>query len=89
MPPAYGTHHYAVELEPDDLLLLYTDGLFEAADPHHEPFGQARLLDGLHREINLATEQLFDRILAEIEKFTDGRGFNDDICLVGIEVNAS
>ncbi|MCE6995452.1 serine/threonine-protein phosphatase [Saccharothrix sp. S26] len=37
-------------LQPDDWLVLHTDGITEARGRGGEPFGQARLIDFLHRE---------------------------------------
>ncbi|HUQ61655.1 PP2C family protein-serine/threonine phosphatase [Lentzea sp.] len=37
-------------LQPDDWLLLYTDGVTEARDDSGEPFGETRLADFLERE---------------------------------------
>ncbi|MEU4747031.1 PP2C family protein-serine/threonine phosphatase, partial [Actinosynnema sp. NPDC023658] len=37
-------------LQPDDWLVLHTDGITEATGHDGEPFGQARLIDFLHRE---------------------------------------
>jgi serine phosphatase RsbU (regulator of sigma subunit) len=38
------------DLEPDDAVLLYTDGVTEAHSPGGEPFGLSRLADLLERE---------------------------------------
>lgn len=40
----------ATQLEPDDRLLLYTDGVVDAQDPAGDPFGLARLVDLAVRE---------------------------------------
>jgi hypothetical protein len=40
----------ACELEPDDAVLLYTDGVVEARTPDGELFGLERLADLLERE---------------------------------------
>ncbi|MCM6773159.1 serine/threonine-protein phosphatase [Nocardia sp. CDC159] len=37
-------------LQPDDWLILYTDGITEARDPNGEFFGEGRLVDFLRRE---------------------------------------
>jgi serine phosphatase RsbU (regulator of sigma subunit) len=38
------------------------------------------------RRLQLPATRLFDELLEEINKFSDGRGFCDDVCIVGMEV---
>ncbi len=73
-------------LAPGDLLVLFTDGLFEAAGPDQEPYGEERLRRAVERRLQLPTGRLFDELLAEVQDYTQGRGFADDVCLVGMEM---
>jgi sigma-B regulation protein RsbU (phosphoserine phosphatase) len=90
--PPLGVRHQAAytsavtTLAQGDLLLLFTDGLFEVAGADQEPFGEARLEAAVRRRIGLSCGRLFDEILAEVQQFSAGRGFADDVCLVGMEV---
>jgi serine phosphatase RsbU (regulator of sigma subunit) len=80
---------YAVSsasLAAGDLLVLFTDGLFEASGPDHEPYGEERLRLAVERRLHLPTGRLFDELLTEVQQFTQGRGFADDLCLVGMEL---
>jgi sigma-B regulation protein RsbU (phosphoserine phosphatase) len=81
---AYGVGNSTVEV--GDLLVLFTDGLFEATGPSQEPYGEERLLEAVRRRITLPPGRLFDEVLAEVVQFTGGRGFADDVCLLGVEV---
>jgi sigma-B regulation protein RsbU (phosphoserine phosphatase) len=78
----------STRLGQGDLLLLFTDGVFEAVGAEEEPFGEERLMDVVRRRMNQPAGRIFDDILAEVQKFTDGRGFADDVCMVGVEVVA-
>src|SRR5207249_5262 len=69
-----------------DLLLLYSDGLYRVAGPQGEEFGQERLVEAVRRRENLPTEKLFDDLLEEVHSFAQSREFGDDICLVGLQV---
>ena len=73
-------------LQPNDLMVLYTDGLFEVEGAEGELFGQ----DGLRRAVTahqeLPAEALFDRLLEEVRAFSVDHQFADDVCLVGLEV---
>ncbi len=75
-----------ITLAQGDLLILYTDGIFEATGPDQEPFGEKRLEDAVRARMALPAGRLFDEVLGEVQQFTAGRGFADDVCLVGLEV---
>jgi sigma-B regulation protein RsbU (phosphoserine phosphatase) len=82
---------YAVtttELARGDVLMLYTDGLTEAVGEGQEPFGEDRLRLAVERRMREPTSRLFDDVLSEIIRYSDGRGFADDVCMVGVEVVA-
>jgi sigma-B regulation protein RsbU (phosphoserine phosphatase) len=74
-----------VKLSPKDLVMLFTDGLYEVQDRNDELYSQAMLIIGVQRRAQLAAPQLFDELLAEIRRFSGDNGFADDVCLVGIE----
>jgi serine phosphatase RsbU (regulator of sigma subunit) len=74
-------------LQPNDLIILFTDGLYEANNPAHEEFGEPRLLRAVQQRSQLATEKMFDELLAEVQSFSKATEFNDDVCLVGVEIN--
>jgi sigma-B regulation protein RsbU (phosphoserine phosphatase) len=75
-----------VRMHRGDLLVLFTDGLFEPAGSDHEPFGEERLAGAFGRRLTLPAGRLFDEVLAEVVEYTEGRGFADDVCLVGMEL---
>jgi sigma-B regulation protein RsbU (phosphoserine phosphatase) len=77
-----------VSMAHNDLLVLFTDGLFEATGPDQEPYGEDRLRLAVERRLTLPTSRLFDELLAEVQQYTAGRGFADDVCLVGMELTS-
>jgi sigma-B regulation protein RsbU (phosphoserine phosphatase) len=82
---------YAVStasLAQGDLVVLFTDGLFEAIGPDQEPYGEERLRLAVERRLHLPTSRMFDELLAEVQQYTAGHGFADDVCLVGMELAA-
>jgi serine phosphatase RsbU (regulator of sigma subunit) len=70
-----------------DMLLLFTDGLYEVSNPSgNDEFGKARLLDCARRHIDLPAEPLCDAVMSEVRQFGGGVDFGDDVCLLGVEV---
>ena len=74
------------EIELGDLVVLFTDGLYEVNGPGEEEYGQERLLSALGKRIHLSADQLFDEVLAEVEAFSGSREFPDDVCILGVEM---
>jgi sigma-B regulation protein RsbU (phosphoserine phosphatase) len=75
------------KLAPHDFVMLFTDGIFEVDGPDEELFGQERLLEALRTRIGLPLEQIFDELLTEIRGFSVTENFEDDVCLLGMEVD--
>jgi sigma-B regulation protein RsbU (phosphoserine phosphatase) len=90
--PPLGVRDQAVfsvtEVHPEvgDVMVLFTDGLFEVTGPAQEPFGEERLRRALEKRRHLPVGRMFDEVLGEVMQFTAGRGFADDLCLLGMEV---
>ena len=76
-----------VPVAAKDLFIFYTDGLYEAHGPKdQEEYGQERLLAAVQKRAGLPAEALFDQILDDVKAFSSGKEFDDDVCLVGVEV---
>jgi len=76
----------AIDLEPGDLLLLYTDGIIEAENKEKVFFGIERLGKLLEECDDLSPQELIDRIMIQGRIFTGMRHFVDDITLVAMKV---
>lgn len=71
-----------IRLEPEDTLILHTDGLVKARNPSGEPFGEERLLASLNTGAMAADVQV-SRIFDTVAAFTDGTPLSDDVsCMV-------
>jgi serine phosphatase RsbU (regulator of sigma subunit) len=77
---------FETPLTAEDCLILFTDGLFEVEAPNAEPFSQSRLMETVQANIKVPGSMLFSAIFGEIEKFAQTKNFQDDVCLVGLEV---
>jgi sigma-B regulation protein RsbU (phosphoserine phosphatase) len=69
-----------------DILLLFTDGLFEVEGRNDEQYTQERLLAAVRKRVKLGPAELVRDVLAEVKEFSVHKGFDDDVCLVGAEV---
>ncbi len=78
--PDVGCDAVTVPWERSDRLLLWTDGIEEAADATGELFGQDRLLACL--DIDLGHPALLMRIEAAVQAFVGQRPLRDDYTLV-------
>ena len=74
-----------IKLDPKDLVMLFTDGLYEVQDRKDDLYSQEMLVAGVQRRTQLAAPQLFDELLAEIRRFASDSAFDDDVCLVAVE----
>ena len=74
------------DLEPDDVVLLYTDGVTEARTPDGELFGLDRLADLLEREAasGRTAEELLRRLVCSVLDHQSG-GLRDDATLLLVQ----
>ncbi len=80
---AFSSTQFDVEMEPlqfGDRLFVATDGIMEATNESGEMFGLDRLLSIY--ESNSDCAQMFDSILAEVDRFCAGAAQTDDITLL-------
>jgi len=78
----------SIDLMPGDVLLLYTDGIIEAANHDHELFGEQRLAELLRESHHLEPQELIERIFQQVRMFTGLHSFSDDVSLVVMRVEA-
>jgi serine phosphatase RsbU (regulator of sigma subunit)/catechol 2,3-dioxygenase-like lactoylglutathione lyase family enzyme len=72
---------HEVPFLPGDLLLLYTDGLSEAANEAGEEFGEERLIEALRRHRKMRPDALIAALVAELRAFSPHEQ-QDDITLI-------
>jgi Stage II sporulation protein E (SpoIIE) len=69
-----------------DLIMLFTNGLFEVEDQCGNVFSQEQLHTTVNRHAALTPEEFFARVLNDIRHFSNQDAFNDDVCVVGVQV---
>ena len=76
-------------LEPGDTLVLFSDGVTEAADPEEHMFGVPRLSEALVGQHDSPLDQLQKRVVDCVENFARGASQADDITLLFIRYRAA
>lgn len=77
---------WSVKLSSGDILVFYSDGLTEASNREGKFFGADRLQSLLAANFHLTSAQLSDRMLEEVQEFTQGGAITDDRTLVVMKV---
>ncbi len=84
-PAARYRNSYATA-SANDLLVLFTDGLFEVETAEDDYYGADRLLVAMRKRMHLAAGQLIGEVVAEIQGSCISGKFTDDMCLLGVEL---
>lgn len=80
------TQDHTFTLEDGDVLLLYTDGLVEPRNAHHEQFGTERLAEHLKRCARLPVAEILERLLQAARDWTND--WTDDVTLMVLRYHA-
>lgn len=72
-------HEYYLTIEPNDLFVLYTDGVTEAASLSGEEFGRERLAQSVKAASHLSAKDLIAAVQKDVIEWTQGKGATDDI----------
>ena len=67
-------------------LLLYTDGVLEAENDQGEQFLNSRLLELVNYKAGQSLEPWLDHIIDSVLDFSEGHHFDDDVCLLGVDI---
>jgi sigma-B regulation protein RsbU (phosphoserine phosphatase) len=71
-----------VILGQGDWLVIFTDGVVEAVDPHDEEYGETRLISVLQGGIDLPPVKLLSRIMVDLDIFAGNTPQHDDMTCV-------
>ncbi|MGA7215454.1 MAG: SpoIIE family protein phosphatase [Terrimicrobiaceae bacterium] len=81
----YETQH--CKLSQRDVVLLFTDGLFEVEGSDGQLYDYEQLSKAVDDRAQVPPPELCRSLIAEIEHFSATRQFNDDVCLVAIDID--
>lgn len=78
-----------LEMAPGDTLVLYTDGVTEAADPGDDLFGEERLHACFAEGAGETAAGSVDRLLRHVRAFAAGAAQSDDITILALSRQAA
>jgi phosphoserine phosphatase RsbU/P len=81
----YETHRRKLSLH--DVVLLFTDGLFEVEGSGGKLYDYQQLSKAVGNRAELPVVDLCRGIIDEVQQFSATQEFNDDVCLVAMEIN--
>lgn len=76
-----------IQLQKDDLLVFFTDGITEAMDPDYKEYTDERLEELSLKSTELDSQQIMDRVMEDVKIYTKGAEQSDDITLIIVKVN--
>ncbi|MGH9904372.1 MAG: PP2C family protein-serine/threonine phosphatase [Pyrinomonadaceae bacterium] len=82
--------HYdqeSLQMQPDDLLFLYTDGLSEAMNSAGEELGETRIKETLAACVGLTVNEIRDQIVCRVKDWCKGVSLHDDLTFVVLKVS--
>jgi len=71
-------HQHFIRFEKDQVLVIYTDGITEAANANDEEYGQERFAKSVLAGIDLPAKKLVDHIRKDVADFTEKKFLDDD-----------
>src|SRR5499425_652881 len=77
-----------LQLEPDDTLVLFSDGVTEAMDPEEDLYGVGRLRTTLQGKTQLPLDEIQKTVLESVENFARGARQADDLTILLVRFRA-
>lgn len=71
-----------VRLEPDDILVAYTDGIVEPEDTYGEMFGEERFQDLLAKYAHADSSEIMARVMEAVVQWTGSSELQDDMTML-------
>ncbi len=71
---------------PGDRILLFTDGLSDLSDPSGRHFGEEGVREAAGTQIDKSPDQFFQHMLQTVRKVTGHEKFDDDVCMLAVDV---
>lgn len=73
---------HEVELNPGDVMVLFSDGIIESKNPSRELFGEERLMGLIAQNHGASADKIRKIIIDEVDEFSSGRRDDDQTLMV-------
>ncbi len=80
--------HHTIAFNASDIIIGYTDGIIEAANPAGTQFTETRLINLIKNNTTLDLASLLNKVIEETQNFSAKHEFDDDICIVAAQLKA-
>lgn len=74
------------DLEENDLLVLFTDGIIEAENPGRKQFSKERFKDFMERNKHLDVNVIKEKLIQELKQYVNSDYFEDDVTFIFIKI---
>ncbi len=75
----------SINIEKDDVVVMYTDGVTEAINSQQDMFGEKRLIELIEKNAHLSSQGILEKILSYVKEFAGDMPQADDITLLIIK----
>ncbi len=76
-----------IQLDPGDLLVMYTDGVTDAQNPLYELYGMERFMNIIQANWKRPPAELEKLVIEDIDRFLDEAPQPDDMAMVILKKN--
>jgi len=76
----------SLQTEPGDVVLLFSDGLYEQENGKGDEYGRRRLCELLKEHWRKSPEEILDLVFADLDKFRGGSNVSDDQTAIVLKV---
>lgn len=74
-------------ISPQDVVLLFTDGLFEVEGADGAQYDYPQLVRAVSARSDLPATELCRQVVEEVQQFSANHEFSDDVCLIAVEID--
>ncbi|MBB5326160.1 serine phosphatase RsbU (regulator of sigma subunit) [Anoxybacillus tepidamans] len=76
----------SIQLEDNDMIFFYTDGILEAQNQNGDQYKRDRLIDALLSNIDKGIKEIGQYVIESVNRFTQGAPQKDDITMVLLKI---
>jgi len=70
-----------IEIQPDDILLMFTDGIVETLNSKDEEFSRKNLVEVVEENMHLSSSEIIKKLLSSLKDFLKGTPLTDEFTL--------